>query len=159
MLVLHNTGPASSSLAEHARLAPPMRGKQRGSFSAPTRGPLQAAARQQMQWGAPQLLQVELGPSFFIPNNQIGSFGAITQFKCLLRNNRDMFDISGAGIFSAAAVSIALFAVGLAWSTGADVPRVSLRRQRWGHSSNRAPCCHQHVASGTGGHFQWSVSG
>eukprot|EP00891_Asterochloris_glomerata_P002358 jgi/Astpho2/2358/e_gw1.00044.126.1_t len=72
------------------------------------------------------LRKVELGPSFFIPNNQIGSFGAITQFKCLLRNNRDMFDISGAGIFSAAAVSIALFAVGLAWSTGADVPRSDL---------------------------------
>ena len=92
-----------------------------------------------MQWEAPQVLQVELGPSFFIPNNQIGSFGAITQFKCLLRNNRDMFDISGAGVFSAAAVSIALFAVGLAWSTGADVPKVSLSRQRQGSAPTVPP--------------------
>lgn len=71
------------------------------------------------------VMQIKLGPSLFIPNSQIGTFGAVTQFKSLVKNNTDMFDVSFAGPAAAAATSLALFVVGLAWSTGADIPKVS----------------------------------
>lgn len=70
------------------------------------------------------LLQIKLGASLFIPNSQIGTFGAVTQFKSLVRNNTDMFDVSFAGPLAAATTSLLLFAVGLAWSSGADIPKV-----------------------------------
>lgn len=69
-------------------------------------------------------LQIKLGASLFIPNSQIGTFGAVTQFKSLVKNNTDMFDVSFAGPLAAATTSLLLFAVGLAWSSGADIPKV-----------------------------------
>jgi len=71
------------------------------------------------------VMQIKLGPSLFIPNSQIGTFGAVTQFKSLVKNNTDMFDVSFAGPAAAAATSLVLFVVGLAWSTGGDIPKVS----------------------------------
>ncbi len=71
------------------------------------------------------VMQIKLSPSLFIPNSQIGTFGAVTQFKSLVKNNTDMFDVSFAGPAAAAATSLALFVVGLAWSTGGDIPKVS----------------------------------
>jgi len=71
------------------------------------------------------VMQIKLGPSLFIPNSQIGTFGAVTQFKSLVKNNTDMFDVSFAGPAAATATSLALFVVGLAWSTGGDIPKVS----------------------------------
>lgn len=70
--------------------------------------------------------KIKLGPSLFIPNSQIGTFGAVTQFKSLVKNNTDMFDVSFAGPAAAAATSLALFVVGLAWSTGGDIPKEAL---------------------------------
>ena len=70
-------------------------------------------------------VQIKLGPSLFIPNSQIGSFGAVTQFKSLVKNHTDMFDVSFAGPLSAATVSLLLFVVGLALSSGGNVSQVS----------------------------------
>ncbi|DBA95954.1 TPA: hypothetical protein ACH3X1_001475 [Trebouxia sp. C0004] len=72
------------------------------------------------------VMQIKLGPSLFIPNSQIGTFGAVTQFKSLVRNNTDMFDVSFAGPAAAAATSLVLFVVGLAWSAGGDIPKETL---------------------------------
>ena len=70
------------------------------------------------------LLQIKLGASLFIPNSQIGTFGAVTQFKSLVKNNTDMFDVSFAGPLAAASISLLLFAVGLVWSSGGNIPKV-----------------------------------
>lgn len=70
------------------------------------------------------MVQIKLGPSLFIPNSQIGTFGAVTQFKSLVKNNTDMFDVSFSGPLAAAATSLILFVVGLVWSTGGDIPKV-----------------------------------
>lgn len=69
-------------------------------------------------------LQIKLGASLFIPNSQIGTFGAVTQFKSLVKNNTDMFDVSFAGPFAAASTSLLLFVLGLIWSSGGDIPKV-----------------------------------
>ena len=70
------------------------------------------------------LMQIKLGASLFIPNSQIGTFGAVTQFKSLVRNNTDVFDVSFAGPLAAASTSLLLFVLGLVWSSGADIPKV-----------------------------------
>ncbi|KAL3140257.1 hypothetical protein ABBQ38_004528 [Trebouxia sp. C0009 RCD-2024] len=70
--------------------------------------------------------KIKLGASLFIPNSQIGTFGAVTQFKSLVRNNTDMFDVSFAGPLAAASTSLLLFVLGLVWSSGADIPKESL---------------------------------
>ena len=69
-------------------------------------------------------MQIKLGASLFIPNSQIGTFGAVTQFKSLVRNNTDMFDVSFAGPLAAASTSLLLFVLGLVWSSGGDIPKV-----------------------------------
>eukprot|EP00798_Chlamydomonas_sp_ICE-L_P007411 gene7411-539_t len=66
--------------------------------------------------------KVELGPSFFLPSFQIGSFGAITPFKSLLKNRAAMWDVAAAGPLAGALASAALLGVGLASS---DVTQVS----------------------------------
>ena len=67
--------------------------------------------------------QIKLGPPLFIPNGQLGSFGAITQLKSLVRNRRDLFDVSAAGPAAAALASLALFTAGLVFTSG-SVPKV-----------------------------------
>merc|ERR1712176_76956 len=56
---------------------------------------------------------LELGPSFLIPNGQIGLFGSITQFKSLCKTRTDMFDIAYGGLAASGAVASALFLSGL----------------------------------------------
>ena len=56
---------------------------------------------------------VKLGPSFFIPNGQIGLFGSITQYKSLCKNRSDMFDIAYGGLAASGAFASALFLSGL----------------------------------------------
>jgi len=68
--------------------------------------------------------QVKMGPSFFIPNGAIGSFGAVTPFKSMVRTRADLFDVSVAGPAAAGAVALALFLAGLFFSAGGQV-RVS----------------------------------
>jgi len=63
---------------------------------------------------------VKMGLPFFIPNAEIGSFGAITQFRSLMNNREAMFDVSVAGPLAGLAASTAVFAYGLAQTTGGD---------------------------------------
>jgi hypothetical protein len=68
-------------------------------------------------------LQIKLGPPLFVPNGQIGSFGAISQIKSLVRNRTDLFDLAFSGPAAAGIVSLILFGVGLGLSTG-GLPKV-----------------------------------
>lgn len=74
---------------------------------------------------APAGAQVKLGPSFFIPNGQLGSFGAVTPVRSMVRKRRDLFDVSVAGPAAAGAASLALFLAGLAMSRGGDAVRTA----------------------------------
>lgn len=60
---------------------------------------------------------VKLSIPYFIPNITLGSFGAITQFKSILPDRKTKVDISIAGPFAGAALSVSMFAVGLLLST------------------------------------------
>lgn len=62
--------------------------------------------------------KVDLGPSFFIPNGDVGTFGAVTQIKSLLQGREDLFDIAVAGPLAGGAVALGLFGFGLAASAG-----------------------------------------
>lgn len=64
--------------------------------------------------------QVKLGPSFFIPNGQLGSFGAVTPFRSMVRTRRDLFDVAAAGPVSAGVASAVLFGVGLLLTSSPD---------------------------------------
>ena len=48
---------------------------------------------------------LKLGPSFIIPNGQIGHFGSITQYKSLCKNRADMFDVACGGLAASGAVA------------------------------------------------------
>lgn len=61
--------------------------------------------------------KVKLSIPFFIPNITLGSFGAITQFKSILPDRSTKVDISLAGPFAGAALSCAMFTVGLLLSS------------------------------------------
>jgi len=63
---------------------------------------------------------VKLSPPFFIPSNQIGIFGSISQTKSLIEGPEDLFDIAYAGLAAGGAVSSALFLWGLLLSATAD---------------------------------------
>ena len=58
----------------------------------------------------------KLGPPFFIPNGSLGTFGAVTQIKSLLKGRAELFDIAIAGPAAGGAVALALFLFGLAAS-------------------------------------------
>lgn len=64
--------------------------------------------------------KVKLSIPFFIPNITLGSFGAITQFKSILPDRKTKVDISLAGPFAGAALSLSMFAVGLLLSSKPD---------------------------------------
>lgn len=66
---------------------------------------------------------VKLGPTYFIPNLQIGSFGAITPLRSLLRNHRDLWDVAAAGPLAGGLASLALLALGLAASQPGALPK------------------------------------
>ncbi|XP_048432710.1 probable zinc metalloprotease EGY1, chloroplastic [Pyrus x bretschneideri] len=60
---------------------------------------------------------VKLSIRFFIPNIALDSFGAITQFKSILPDPSTKVNISLAGPFAGAALSLSMFAVGLLLSS------------------------------------------
>ncbi|GLT87451.1 hypothetical protein SLE2022_055330 [Rubroshorea leprosula] len=64
--------------------------------------------------------EVKLSIPFFIPNITLGSFGAITQFKSILPDRSTKVDISLAGPFAGAALSLSMFVVGLLLSSNPD---------------------------------------
>jgi membrane-associated protease RseP (regulator of RpoE activity) len=57
--------------------------------------------------------QVRLGPPFFIPTWQLGSFGAFTRFESLLPNRTALFDIAFAGPAAGGLLSLGMLLVGL----------------------------------------------
>jgi membrane-associated protease RseP (regulator of RpoE activity) len=57
--------------------------------------------------------QVRLSIPFFLPNWQIGSFGAVTRFESLLRDRATLFDISFAGPALGGLVSLVILFIGL----------------------------------------------
>lgn len=68
--------------------------------------------------------KIDLGPSFFIPNGDLGTFGAVTQIKSLLPGREDLFDVALAGPVAGGAVALGMFSFGLvASSMGAFVSR------------------------------------
>ena len=67
------------------------------------------------------LVQVKLGVPLFVPNGQIGLYGAVTQFKSLVATRAAMLDIAIAGPVAGGALSAALFLIGLSMSGGAKV--------------------------------------
>lgn len=71
------------------------------------------------------MVQIKLGPPLFVPNGQIGSFGAISQIKSLIRNRTDLFDLAFSGPAAAGIVSLILFGVGLGLSNS-GLPKVWL---------------------------------
>ncbi|CAO2820287.1 unnamed protein product [Amaranthus hypochondriacus] len=64
---------------------------------------------------------VKLSIPFFIPNITLGSFGAITQFKSIIPDRKTQVDISLAGPFAGATLSLSMFAVGLLLSSHPNV--------------------------------------
>uniref|UniRef100_A0A7S3YTG9 Peptidase M50 domain-containing protein n=1 Tax=Lotharella globosa TaxID=91324 RepID=A0A7S3YTG9_9EUKA len=61
------------------------------------------------------LKDVKLGNSFFLPFGGLPtSFGSITPFKSLIKNNKDLFDIAASGPLSGLLAATALFVAGLA---------------------------------------------
>jgi membrane-associated protease RseP (regulator of RpoE activity) len=57
--------------------------------------------------------QVKLGPPFFIPAWQVGSFGAVTRFESFLPNRNVLFDVALAGPALGGIVSLIMLIVGL----------------------------------------------
>lgn len=68
--------------------------------------------------------QVKLGPSFLIPNGQIGTFGGVTAFKSMVRTRTDLFDVAVAGPTAGGATALAIFALGLALTLGGSDAQV-----------------------------------
>ena len=56
---------------------------------------------------------IKTGPSFFIPNGQLGTFGSITQLKSLAKNRTDLFDFAASGLVCGGVASLAMFGAGL----------------------------------------------
>jgi hypothetical protein len=67
---------------------------------------------------------VKLGPTYFIPNLQIGSFGGITPLQSLLKNRSQLWDVAAAGPVAGISASIALLAIGLSQSHPGGLPQV-----------------------------------
>lgn len=65
-------------------------------------------------------VQVKLGPSYFIPDGRLGTFGGVTPIKGLVPKRQSLFDVAAAGPIAGGAVSLALLLTGLVLSTGAD---------------------------------------
>uniref|UniRef100_A0A383VG94 Peptidase M50 domain-containing protein n=1 Tax=Tetradesmus obliquus TaxID=3088 RepID=A0A383VG94_TETOB len=66
---------------------------------------------------------VKLGPTYFIPNLQIGSFGGITPLLSLLKDRSQLWDVAAAGPIAGVSASIALLAIGLSQSHPGGLPQ------------------------------------
>ncbi|KAF8071032.1 EGY1 [Scenedesmus sp. PABB004] len=72
---------------------------------------------------AAALRGVKLGPTFFVPNLQIGSFGGITPLNSLLKDRSQLWDVAAAGPLAGVAASAALLAIGLSQSHDGGLPQ------------------------------------
>jgi hypothetical protein len=68
--------------------------------------------------------QIRLGPALFVPNGQIGSFGALSRIRSLVRSRADLFDLAASGPAAAGLASTILFVLGLSFST--SLPKASI---------------------------------
>lgn len=75
---------------------------------------------------AASIRKIKLGPSFFLPNGQLGSFGAVTQIKSLVRSRSDLWDVAFSGPLAGALASFALFFGGLYLSTSGQTQPTDL---------------------------------
>eukprot|EP00879_Flechtneria_rotunda_P009167 GHRR01009597.1.p1 GENE.GHRR01009597.1~~GHRR01009597.1.p1 ORF type:complete len:273 (+),score=91.81 GHRR01009597.1:1379-2197(+) len=66
---------------------------------------------------------VKLGPTYFVPNLQIGSFGGITPLQSLLKNRSHLWDVAAAGPIAGVATSLALLLIGLSQSHPGGLPQ------------------------------------
>ncbi|KAG2497626.1 hypothetical protein HYH03_004366 [Edaphochlamys debaryana] len=66
---------------------------------------------------------VKLGPTYFIPNLQLGSFGAITPFNSLLKGRGAMWDVSAAGPLAGGLTALAVMVLGLMQSSPGLLPK------------------------------------
>ena len=67
---------------------------------------------------------MKLGPTYFIPNLQIGSFGAITPIASLLKNRGQLWDVAAAGPIAGLSFAAALLFIGLDQSHPGALPKV-----------------------------------
>lgn len=70
--------------------------------------------------------EVKLGPTFFVPNFQIGSFGAITSFTSLVKDRLTLWDVAAAGPLAGTLFSASLLALGLYQSQTGNLPAEAL---------------------------------
>ncbi|GFR40568.1 hypothetical protein Agub_g1037 [Astrephomene gubernaculifera] len=66
---------------------------------------------------------VKLGPSYFIPNLTLGSFGAITPFASLLKGRTALWDVAAAGPLAGALAACAVLGLGLLQSAPGVLPK------------------------------------
>ncbi|KXZ53546.1 hypothetical protein GPECTOR_7g996 [Gonium pectorale] len=66
---------------------------------------------------------VKLGPSYFVPNLQLGSFGAITPFTSLLSGRGALWDVAAAGPLAGAMAAAAVMGLGLMQSAPGLLPK------------------------------------
>ncbi|EFJ47832.1 hypothetical protein VOLCADRAFT_61017 [Volvox carteri f. nagariensis] len=66
---------------------------------------------------------VKLGPSYFVPNLQLGSFGTITPFTSLLKDRTALWDVATAGPLASALASMAVMVLGLLQSSPGLLPK------------------------------------
>ncbi len=62
-------------------------------------------------------LGIKTGPSYLVPNGQLGTFGSITQIKNLAKTKSDLFDFASAGLVGGFVASLVLFTAGLVASS------------------------------------------
>ncbi|PNH06053.1 hypothetical protein TSOC_007619 [Tetrabaena socialis] len=66
---------------------------------------------------------VKLGPTYFIPNLTLGSFGSITPFTSLLKGRGALWDVSAAGPLAGAMAAATVLALGLLQSQAGALPK------------------------------------
>ena len=56
---------------------------------------------------------IKLGPTFPVPNGQIGTFGSVTEIKSVINDRTDLFDVSASGPIVGMSVATGLFIAGI----------------------------------------------
>lgn len=72
---------------------------------------------------AAALRGVKMGPTYFVPNLQLGSFGAITPFASLLKGRTALWDVAAAGPLAGALAASAVLGLGLLQSAPGLLPK------------------------------------
>lgn len=70
--------------------------------------------------------KLKLGPAFFIPNSQLGTFGTITQLKSLAKNRTELWDFAFGGPALGGLASLVVLVTGIFLALDPNTPRESL---------------------------------